>query len=379
MLVLAFDLWAADEPSRVTHRGCCWAGVSFKTTRQMLLFLDASSVSGSDNRVVIWNVGTGEAILEIDFPDIPLSASWSWEGREFVVSCKDRKMRVVDPRSGNILKVSGTFLYWERLFQWFSWLLLFSCGWRVGILLCNWYCVVRPLIFIFWNICIFTFEMFNCSGIEPILLHLQLQLRILWYCCSDKPLCLMPLAVIIGSFNSRRLQTGTSGLSKERKFLHHRIFKDRRATVCTLESGTCDVAFWRSTFQYQMFSIRGTLITGCVVLRSFALAVNSCLSLHCLSFFICDFLGTIIVKWQFYGICVSLWILFSHFTDALPLLYLLAINWICSLNIKLLLTFLCMAESDKYDDAGDWHKQRDNLSILRPRHKHDLPVWQGAT
>lgn len=74
-------------------------------------------MSGSDNRVVIWNVGTSEAIWEIDFPDIPLSASWSWEGRTFVVSCKDRKMRVVDPRSGNILKVSGTFLNWERLFQ----------------------------------------------------------------------------------------------------------------------------------------------------------------------------------------------------------------------------------------------------------------------
>lgn len=77
-------------------------------------------MSGSDNRVVIWNVGTGEAILEIDFPDIPLSASWSWEGRKFVVSCKDRKMRVVDPRSGNILKVSvGRFCIW-RLFQLFS-------------------------------------------------------------------------------------------------------------------------------------------------------------------------------------------------------------------------------------------------------------------
>lgn len=63
---------------------------------------------GSDNRVVIWNVGTSEAIWEIDFPDIPLSASWSWEGRTFVVSCKDRKMRVVDPRSGNILKEAST-------------------------------------------------------------------------------------------------------------------------------------------------------------------------------------------------------------------------------------------------------------------------------
>lgn len=59
---------------------------------------------GSDNKVFIWNIGTGEAVMEIDFPDIPLSASWGLDGTKFVLSCKDRKIRLVDPRSGEILK-----------------------------------------------------------------------------------------------------------------------------------------------------------------------------------------------------------------------------------------------------------------------------------
>ncbi|ESN94102.1 hypothetical protein HELRODRAFT_115173 [Helobdella robusta] len=58
---------------------------------------------GSDNKVIIWNVGDGEPIFEIDFPDIPLSASWNWVGSKFVVSCKDKKVRVVDPRKVQIL------------------------------------------------------------------------------------------------------------------------------------------------------------------------------------------------------------------------------------------------------------------------------------
>lgn len=63
---------------------------------------------GSDNKVILWNVGTGEAVTEIDFPDIPLSASWSFDGTKFVVSCKDRKVRVVDPRTKELLKEAST-------------------------------------------------------------------------------------------------------------------------------------------------------------------------------------------------------------------------------------------------------------------------------
>ena len=59
--------------------------------------------AGSDNKIFIWNVGTEEAIVEIDVPDQALSASWNLNGSKFVTTCKDKMMRVFDPRSGDML------------------------------------------------------------------------------------------------------------------------------------------------------------------------------------------------------------------------------------------------------------------------------------
>jgi coronin-1B/1C/6 len=64
-------------------------------------------LAGSDNKIFIWNVGTAEVITEIELPDIPLSASWNWDGSLFVASCKDKKIRLIDPRTGATNKVSG--------------------------------------------------------------------------------------------------------------------------------------------------------------------------------------------------------------------------------------------------------------------------------
>ena len=61
--------------------------------------------SGSDNKIFIWNVGTAEVITEIELPDLPLSASWNWDGGKFVTTCKDKKMRIINPRTGTIEKV----------------------------------------------------------------------------------------------------------------------------------------------------------------------------------------------------------------------------------------------------------------------------------
>jgi len=55
---------------------------------------------GSDNKIFIWNVGTAEVITEIDFPDIPLTAAWNWDGSQIVASCKDKKIRTINPRTG---------------------------------------------------------------------------------------------------------------------------------------------------------------------------------------------------------------------------------------------------------------------------------------
>jgi len=67
------------------------------------------SIVGSDNKVIIWNVGTAEAVAEIDLPDIPLSASWNWDGSKVVATCKDKKIRVLDGRTSKIEKVITAF------------------------------------------------------------------------------------------------------------------------------------------------------------------------------------------------------------------------------------------------------------------------------
>lgn len=59
--------------------------------------------AGSDNQVIIWNVGTGEAIVQIDsHPDIVYSACFNWNGSLLLTTCKDKKIRILNPRTGAI-------------------------------------------------------------------------------------------------------------------------------------------------------------------------------------------------------------------------------------------------------------------------------------
>ena len=58
--------------------------------------------------VVIWNVGTGEPTVVIDsHPDLVYSACWNWEGSKLLTTCKDKKIRIIDPRNGNVDEVSN--------------------------------------------------------------------------------------------------------------------------------------------------------------------------------------------------------------------------------------------------------------------------------
>jgi len=68
-------------------------------------------ISGSDNKIFIWNVGNAEVITEVDLPEIPLSASWNWDGSKLVTTCKDKKIRLIDPRTGNVEKVITAMSY----------------------------------------------------------------------------------------------------------------------------------------------------------------------------------------------------------------------------------------------------------------------------
>lgn len=57
---------------------------------------------GADCKIIIWNVGTGEILGCIDHPDVVFSCCWNWDGSRIVTTCKDRKIRVYNPRSGEV-------------------------------------------------------------------------------------------------------------------------------------------------------------------------------------------------------------------------------------------------------------------------------------
>ncbi|XP_032783799.2 coronin-1C-A-like isoform X3 [Daphnia magna] len=59
--------------------------------------------AGSDNLVVIWNADTGEPTIVIDsHPDLVYSACWNWNGSKLLTTCKDKKIRIINPRAGTI-------------------------------------------------------------------------------------------------------------------------------------------------------------------------------------------------------------------------------------------------------------------------------------
>lgn len=60
---------------------------------------------GSDNVVILWNVGTGEAVLQVDMPDQIYSGSFNLDGSRFVCTCKDKNLRILDTHTGKVLQV----------------------------------------------------------------------------------------------------------------------------------------------------------------------------------------------------------------------------------------------------------------------------------
>eukprot|EP00064_Thunnus_orientalis_P014261 superscaffoldBa00002458_g14303 len=58
----------------------------------------------SDNLIIIWNVGTGEPLISMDdHPDLIYSISWNRNGSLFCTTCKDRRLRVCDPRKREVV------------------------------------------------------------------------------------------------------------------------------------------------------------------------------------------------------------------------------------------------------------------------------------
>ncbi|OCT55368.1 hypothetical protein XELAEV_18002708mg [Xenopus laevis] len=66
------------------------------------------SVPGCDNVIMIWDVGAGQGVISIDetHTDLIYSVAWNPSGSLLCTSCKDKKIRIIEPRSGNIQVVS---------------------------------------------------------------------------------------------------------------------------------------------------------------------------------------------------------------------------------------------------------------------------------
>lgn len=63
--------------------------------------------AGCDNVICVWNVGTGELVYQLDdaHPDLIYSVSWNKDGSAVCTLCKDKALRIIDPRRGTVLKV----------------------------------------------------------------------------------------------------------------------------------------------------------------------------------------------------------------------------------------------------------------------------------
>jgi coronin-1B/1C/6 len=61
--------------------------------------------ASADNHIVIWNCGMSQALVDIDcHPNLIQCISWNYDGSRFVTSCKDGQIRIINPRSGEVLK-----------------------------------------------------------------------------------------------------------------------------------------------------------------------------------------------------------------------------------------------------------------------------------
>ncbi|NXW64148.1 CORO6 protein, partial [Eurystomus gularis] len=61
--------------------------------------------AGCDNLVILWNVGTGEMLLVLDdmHTDLIYNVGWNRNGSLLVTTCKDKKVRIIDPRKQQIV------------------------------------------------------------------------------------------------------------------------------------------------------------------------------------------------------------------------------------------------------------------------------------
>eukprot|EP01118_Nematostelium_gracile_P018723 TRINITY_DN8435_c0_g1_i1.p1 TRINITY_DN8435_c0_g1~~TRINITY_DN8435_c0_g1_i1.p1 ORF type:complete len:699 (+),score=174.45 TRINITY_DN8435_c0_g1_i1:148-2244(+) len=65
---------------------------------------DILATGSSDKTLKVWNTQTGKEICSVEHPDVVHSVSWNYNGSLIATSCKDKKIRVIDARNGNIIQ-----------------------------------------------------------------------------------------------------------------------------------------------------------------------------------------------------------------------------------------------------------------------------------
>lgn len=80
---------------------------AFECAAVLLTFTSLSS--GCDNQIYIWNAGTGEAMIRLEdmHPDVIFNVTWNRNGSLICTACKDKTIRVIDPRKEAIVAVSS--------------------------------------------------------------------------------------------------------------------------------------------------------------------------------------------------------------------------------------------------------------------------------
>lgn len=96
---------------RLTHKCDVFASFSLRLLLapnfSLSFFLSWFLSAGCDNVVILWNVARGESVVRIDsvHTDLIYSACWNRNGSQILTACKDKKLRVFDPRKGTVIKV----------------------------------------------------------------------------------------------------------------------------------------------------------------------------------------------------------------------------------------------------------------------------------
>ena len=64
------------------------------------------ATSSTDYTVKVWDVEKGAAKCHVDgHADIIQSIDWNYEGSLIATACKDKKIRIIDPRTGRVVSV----------------------------------------------------------------------------------------------------------------------------------------------------------------------------------------------------------------------------------------------------------------------------------